>query len=118
MLCAGNSKAVPAVKAPVKGSVSAKQTPSPARPRDEDTQRDSRALADEEALQQRSEYLKQQRDKLQALKRNQTQKSTADAPPVAPEPKPTAQEISIEEKKRLQKRKHLAEKLKEEVIKK
>ncbi len=45
MLCAGNSKAVPAVKAPVKGSVSAKQTPSPASPRDEDTQRDSRALA-------------------------------------------------------------------------
>ncbi|KTG32044.1 hypothetical protein cypCar_00030494 [Cyprinus carpio] len=73
---------------------------------------------DEQALQQRSEYLKQQRDKLQALKRDQTQKSPADAPPAAPEPKHTAQEISVEEKKKLQKRKHLAEKLKEEVIKK
>ncbi|XP_016369335.1 cilia- and flagella-associated protein 36 isoform X1 [Sinocyclocheilus rhinocerous] len=112
------SKALPAVRAPVKGSVSASHTPSPESLRDEDTQRDSRALADEQALQQRSEYLKQQRDKLQALKRDQTQKSPTDAPPAAPEPKPTAQEISVEEKKKLQKRKHLAEKLKEEVIKK
>ncbi|KAF4105365.1 cilia- and flagella-associated protein 36 [Onychostoma macrolepis] len=112
------SKALPAVRAPVKGSVSANHTPSPESPRDEDTQRDSRALADEAALQQRSEYLKQQRDKLQALRRDQTQKSPADAPPAAPEPKPAAQEISVEEKKKLQKRKHLADKLKEEVIKK
>lgn len=110
------SKALPAVRAPVKGSESANHTPSPESLRDEDTH--SRAVADEQALQQRSEYLKQQRDKLQALKRDQTQKSPADAPPAAPEPKHTAQEISVEEKKKLQKRKHLAEKLKEEVIKK
>ncbi|XP_043111140.1 cilia- and flagella-associated protein 36 [Puntigrus tetrazona] len=103
------SKSLPAVKVPVKGSVS-EHTPS------SETQRDPRA--DEEALQQRSEYLKQQRDKLQALKRDQTQKSPSDAPPAAPGPKPPAQEISVEEKKKLQKRKHLAEKLKEEVIKK
>ncbi len=45
VLCAGKSKALPAVRAPVKGSVSANHTPSPASPRDEDTQRDSRALA-------------------------------------------------------------------------
>ncbi|XP_052429038.1 cilia- and flagella-associated protein 36 [Carassius gibelio] len=112
------SKALPAVKAPVKGSVSAEHTPSPESVRDEDTPRDSRALAEEQALQQRSEYLKQQRDKLQALKRDQSQKSPAEAPPAAPGPKHTAQEISVEEKKKLQKRKHLAEKLKEEVIKK
>ncbi|KAK9963901.1 hypothetical protein ABG768_005120 [Culter alburnus] len=110
-------KALPAVRAPVKGSVSANHK-SPEKRRDEDTQRDSRPLADEVALQQRSEYLKQQRDKLQALKRDQTLKSPADAPPAAPEPRASSQEISVEEKKKLQKRKHLAEKLKEEVIKK
>ncbi|XP_059421569.1 cilia- and flagella-associated protein 36 isoform X1 [Carassius carassius] len=113
-----HSKALPAVKAPVGGSVSAEHTRSPECVRDEDTQRDCRALADEQALQQRSEYLKQQRDKLQALKRDQSQKSPAEAPPAAPGPKHTAQEVSVEEKKKLQKRKHLAEKLKEEVIKK
>ncbi|XP_077093686.1 cilia- and flagella-associated protein 36 isoform X2 [Siphateles boraxobius] len=110
-------EALPAVRTPVKGPVSAKHT-SPESLRDDDTQRDCRPLADEEALQQRSEYLKQQRDKLQARKKDQTLKSPADTPPVAPEPKASAQEISVEEKKRLQKRKHLAEKLKEEVIKK
>ncbi|ROJ42685.1 Cilia- and flagella-associated protein 36 [Anabarilius grahami] len=110
-------KALPAVRAPVKGSASANHT-SPERTRDDDTQRDSKPLADEVALQQRSEYLKQQRDKLQALKRDQTLKSPADAPPAAPEPRASSQEISVEEKKKLQKRKHLAEKLKEEVIKK
>ncbi|XP_056114557.1 cilia- and flagella-associated protein 36 isoform X2 [Rhinichthys klamathensis goyatoka] len=110
-------EALPAVRTPVKGSASAKHT-SPERLRDDDTQRDCRPLADEEALQQRSEYLKQQRDRLQARKRDQTLKSPTDAPPVTPEPKASAQEISVEEKKRLQKRKHLAEKLKEEVIKK
>ncbi|XDV51033.1 hypothetical protein PO909_019989 [Leuciscus waleckii] len=108
-------EALPAVRAPVKGSA---EHTSPERLRDTDTQRDCRPLADEEALQQRSEYLKQQRDKLQARKRDQTLKSPADTPPAAPEPKASAQEISVEEKKRLQKRKHLAEKLKEEVIKK
>ncbi|XP_039535242.1 cilia- and flagella-associated protein 36 isoform X1 [Pimephales promelas] len=104
-------EALPAVRTPVKGSVSANHT-SP-----DDTQRDCRPLTDEEALQQRSEYLKQQRDRLQARKRDQTLKSPTDTP-ATPEPKASAQEISVEEKKRLQKRKHLAEKLKEEVIKK
>lgn len=111
------ASSLPAVRAPVKGSVPAKHT-SPERRRDGDTQRDSKPLVDEQALQQRSEYLKQQRDKLQALKRDQTLKSPTDAPPAAPEPRSSAQEISVEEKKKLQKRKHLAEKLKEEVIKK
>lgn len=37
---------------------------------------------------------------------------------LTPDVLPVSQEISIEEKKKLQKRKHLAEKLKEEVIKK
>ncbi|XP_067241600.1 cilia- and flagella-associated protein 36 [Chanodichthys erythropterus] len=110
-------KALPAVRAPVKGSVSANHK-SPEKRRDEDTPRDCKPLADEVALQQRSEYLKQQRDKLQALKRDQTLKSPADAPPAAPEPRASSQEFSVEEKKKLQKRKHLAEKLKEEVIKK
>ncbi|KAK7140805.1 hypothetical protein R3I94_013171 [Phoxinus phoxinus] len=103
----GQAEALPAVRPPL----SAEHT-SPERPRD-----DCRPLADEEALQQRSEYLKQQRDKLQARKRDQTPKSPADTPPAAPEPKASAQEMS-EEKKRLQKRKHLAEKLREEVIRK
>ncbi|XP_067277867.1 cilia- and flagella-associated protein 36 [Pseudorasbora parva] len=111
------ASSLPIVRAPVKGSVPATHT-SPERRRDDDTLRDSRPLADEQALQQRSEYLKQQRDKLQALKRDQSLKSPADAPPTAPEPRASTQEISVEEKKKLQKRKHLAEKLKEEVIKK
>ncbi|XP_062864553.1 cilia- and flagella-associated protein 36 isoform X2 [Trichomycterus rosablanca] len=75
--------------------------------------------AQQEQLQQRAEYLKQQRDKLQALKKEQKAKSpTIENPPAAPAPAPPKQEISVEEQKKLQKRKHLAEKLKEEVIKK
>ncbi|XP_035610419.1 cilia- and flagella-associated protein 36-like isoform X1 [Oncorhynchus keta] len=102
-------------------------------------------------LQQRALYLRQQRDKLQAMKREQRPKPVTPEEPPAPTPstpdyvpkmnrggassvqeemvnasqsasslvgghKP--KEISVEDKKKLQKRKHLAEKLKEEVIKK
>ncbi|XP_055783717.1 cilia- and flagella-associated protein 36-like isoform X2 [Salvelinus fontinalis] len=69
----------------------------------------------QEQLQQRALYLRQQRDKLQAMKKEQRPKP---ATPETPAPTPSTPEISVEEKKKLQKRKHLAEKLKEEVIKK
>ncbi|XP_070291083.1 cilia- and flagella-associated protein 36 isoform X2 [Salvelinus sp. IW2-2015] len=70
-------------------------------------------------LQQRALYLRQQRDKLQAMKREQRPKlATPEEPPAHPAPTPSTPEISVEDKKKLQKRKHLAEKLKEEVIKK
>ncbi|NP_001035412.1 cilia- and flagella-associated protein 36 [Danio rerio] len=115
------SKALPAVRAPLRGSVCAKQS-SAEREREleraRDTHTDCRTLTDEVALQQRSEYLKQQRDKLQALKRQTGKGLTDTAAAATPEPKPATQEISVEEKKKLQKRKHVAEKLKEEVIKK
>ncbi|XP_072525924.1 cilia- and flagella-associated protein 36 isoform X2 [Salminus brasiliensis] len=76
-------------------------------------------VAQQEQLHQRAEYLRQQRDKLQALKKEQKAKPvSAEEAPAAPVPIPPSQEISVEEKKKLQKRKHLAEKLKEEVIKK
>ncbi|KAJ8013885.1 hypothetical protein DPEC_G00034440 [Dallia pectoralis] len=67
-------------------------------------------------LQQRALYLRQQRDKLQAMKKEQ--KSKPATPEDPPPPAPSTPEISVEERKKLQKRKHLAEKLKEEVIKK
>ncbi|KAG7283161.1 hypothetical protein CRUP_000523 [Coryphaenoides rupestris] len=69
----------------------------------------------------RALYLRQQRDKLQALKRKQPNGQQTPGPEErAPDPPsaPVTPEISAEEKKKLQKRKHLAEKLKEEVIKK
>ncbi|XP_028324383.1 cilia- and flagella-associated protein 36 isoform X2 [Gouania willdenowi] len=79
----------------------------------------------QEQLQQRAAYLRQQRDKLHALKKEQQKtKYTAkpeEAPPTTTTTNTTTtptQDISAEEKKKLQKRKHLAEKLKEEVIKK
>ncbi|XP_054654406.1 cilia- and flagella-associated protein 36 isoform X2 [Dunckerocampus dactyliophorus] len=76
-------------------------------------------------LQQRAAYLCQQRDKLRALKEQQQQNKTQQAgtpeevhsTPSPPAPLQTS-EISAEERKKLQKRKHLADKLKEEVIKK
>lgn len=75
--------------------------------------------AQQEQLQHRAEYLRQQRDKLHALKKEQRGKSDADKETTPmPAPATPAQEISVEEKKKLQKRKHLAEKLKEEVIRK
>ncbi|XP_070696709.1 cilia- and flagella-associated protein 36 [Pempheris klunzingeri] len=114
------------------------------------------SASQQEQLQQRAAYLRQQRDKLHALKKEQqkTKQTTPleEAPTTAPEavgqsqrngactpphsaphsappvpPPPSAQhsansskqkEISAEERKKLQKRKHLADKLKEEVIKK
>ncbi|XP_078128507.1 cilia- and flagella-associated protein 36 isoform X2 [Sander vitreus] len=117
------------------------------------------SVSQQEQLQQRAAYLRQQRDKLHALKKEQqkpkqvtapeeapittttppglacqeavgqSQRNGAYAPPpsLPPAPLPPAQhsansskqkEISAEERKKLQKRKHLADKLKEEVIKK
>lgn len=153
------TKTLPAVRAPVKGS-----SPQPV-PKEKTSIQAAESWLDEarkeagiskpfkeltvaqqEQLQQRAEYLRQQRDKLQALKKEQKAKpvSTEEAP-AAPVPAPPSQEsvlkrhggsagvnasqpqsvspvaqkeISVEEKKKLQKRKHLAEKLKEEVIKK
>ncbi|KAL0964525.1 hypothetical protein UPYG_G00325170 [Umbra pygmaea] len=106
----------------------------------------------QEQLQQRALYLRQQRDKLLALKKEQKPKPAIPVePPSTPAPTPSTpddgprmngassvredrvpaqtgsspvggqekpKDISVEEKKKLQKRKHLAEKLKEEVIKK
>ncbi|XP_055358639.1 cilia- and flagella-associated protein 36 isoform X2 [Betta splendens] len=106
-------------------------------------------VSQQEQLQQRAAYLRQQRDKLQALKKEQQktkQTVPSDEAPASPTPAPVTppeavgqsqrngvcttpppqysdhsskqKEISPEEKKKLQKRKHLADKLKEEVIKK
>ncbi|TNN63715.1 Cilia- and flagella-associated protein 36 [Liparis tanakae] len=74
----------------------------------------------QEQLQQRAAYLCQQRDKLHALKKEQQKTRRAATPEETPipTPTPTVPEISAEERKKLQKRKHLADKLKEEVIKK
>lgn len=81
----------------------------------------------QEELQQRAAYLRQQRDKLHALKKEQQKSKQTTTPEELPAtatttPTPNATstipEISAEEKKKLQKRKHLADKLKEEVIKK
>ncbi|XP_061084064.1 cilia- and flagella-associated protein 36-like [Conger conger] len=99
--------------------------------------------AQQEQLQQRALYLRQQRDKLQALKKEQqrptpaqckqegdpanrsvtanglaTDRITASQTGSAPLVAQNKKDVTAEEKKRLQKRKHLAEKLKEEVIKK
>ncbi|XP_076872204.1 cilia- and flagella-associated protein 36 isoform X2 [Brachyhypopomus gauderio] len=126
------SKALPAIRAPVKGQApqappkektacqaaescleEARQEAGISTPLRELT------VAQQEQLQQRADYLRQQRDKLQALKKEQ--KATplpAEEARADPAPIPPPQEISVEEKKRLEKRKHLAEKLKEEVIKK
>ncbi|KAM4607240.1 cilia- and flagella-associated protein 36 isoform 2-T2 [Polymixia lowei] len=141
----GNSaepRVLPAVRAPVKGEPPV--PPGPPGPREQNcsSQTAAEALLEEarreagiskpytelsasqqEQLQQRALYLRQQRDKLQALKKEQQktkqttmQEETPSSPP--PPPAPTTPEISAEERKKLQKRKHLAEKLKEEVIKK
>lgn len=73
------------------------------------------SASQKEQLQQRAAYLRQQRDKLHALKKEQQKTKQVTPPEEAPTPAP---EISAEERKKLQKRKHLADKLKEEVIKK
>ncbi|XP_049926464.1 cilia- and flagella-associated protein 36 isoform X3 [Epinephelus moara] len=134
------SRALPAVRAPVKSS-----EPSVSLSPDTKEQRSSIQTAAEawleeahreagfskpftelsasqqEQLQQRAAYLRQQRDKLHALKKEQqkTKQTTTpvEAPTTTPDPT-TTPEISAEERKKLQKRKHLADKLKEEVIKK
>uniref|UniRef100_A0A3Q0RRA3 Cilia- and flagella-associated protein 36 n=1 Tax=Amphilophus citrinellus TaxID=61819 RepID=A0A3Q0RRA3_AMPCI len=100
------------------------------------------SASQQEQLQQRAAYLRQQRDKLHALRKEQQktkQSSMPEEAPSSPPPVPSTtpvnapllvsansaswsglftQEISAEEKKKLEKRKHLADKLKEEVIKK
>ncbi|XP_018605042.2 cilia- and flagella-associated protein 36 isoform X4 [Scleropages formosus] len=109
------------------------------------------SAAQQEQLQQRAQYLRQQRDKLQALKKEQQRPKTAateelqeaatSAATSLPEAiprrdisrntvqdergsvlpaasSPQKKELSTEERKKMEKRKHLAEKLKEEVIKK
>ncbi|TKS85821.1 Cilia- and flagella-associated protein 36 [Collichthys lucidus] len=80
------------------------------------------SASQQEQLQQRAAYLRQQRDKLHALKKEQQKTKPTATPEEAPTTAVTAplhkEEISAEERKKLQKRKHLADKLKEEVIKK
>ncbi|RXM31682.1 Cilia- and flagella-associated protein 36 [Acipenser ruthenus] len=74
----------------------------------------------QEQLQQRAEYLKQQRDKLLAMKKEQRPKPTHTEPAAELSilTSESKQVISEDEKKKIQKRKNLAEKLKQEVIKK
>uniref|UniRef100_UPI0037E8711D cilia- and flagella-associated protein 36 isoform X2 n=1 Tax=Semicossyphus pulcher TaxID=241346 RepID=UPI0037E8711D len=81
-------------------------------------------VSQQEQLQQRATYLRQQRDKLHALKKEQQKTKQTTTPEEAPATTTTTSttnttpEITAEERKKLQKRKHLADKLKEEVIKK
>ncbi|XP_033861115.1 cilia- and flagella-associated protein 36-like isoform X3 [Acipenser ruthenus] len=74
----------------------------------------------QEQLQQRAEYLKHQRDKLLAMKKEQRPKPTHTEPAAELSilTSESKQVISEDEKKKIQKRKNLAEKLKQEVIKK
>ncbi|XP_015238446.1 PREDICTED: cilia- and flagella-associated protein 36 isoform X1 [Cyprinodon variegatus] len=163
---------LPAVRAPTKSSESSDANRHQAEEQSSSTEAAAEAYLEEahreagfskpytelspsqqEQLQQRAAYLRQQRDKLHALKREK-QKSRQAAEPEEPShtpplepatnlegvgqpqmngdssplpasisptqhaPNSTKQEISAEEKKKLQKRKHLADKLKEEVVKK
>ncbi|XP_060686931.1 cilia- and flagella-associated protein 36 isoform X3 [Hemiscyllium ocellatum] len=76
--------------------------------------------SDRRKLQERAAYLKEQRDKLVAMKKEQREKHLPKNPE-SQKPQPileTKEKISEEEKQKIQKRKHLAEKLKQEVIKK
>ncbi|XP_038665642.1 cilia- and flagella-associated protein 36 [Scyliorhinus canicula] len=71
-------------------------------------------------LHDRATYLKEQRDKLVAMKKEQREKHLTKNPENQ-KPQPpleTKESLSEEEKQKIQKRKHLAEKLKQEVIKK
>ncbi|XP_051273782.1 cilia- and flagella-associated protein 36 isoform X1 [Dicentrarchus labrax] len=160
------SRVLPAVRAPVKSGVSSVSL-SPDTKDQSSSQTAAEAWLEEahreagfskpytelsasqqEQLQQRAAYLRQQRDKLHALKKEQqkplqtptpeeapttapeavgqSQRNGACTPPPPPHPPPAhhsansskPKEISAEERKKLQKRKHLADKLKEEVIKK
>ncbi|KAM6915804.1 cilia- and flagella-associated protein 36 [Xenentodon cancila] len=136
----GRSRVLPALRAPAKSECST--TVSPHTKEESNSRQDATdaqleeahrdtgfsklhtesSAAQQEEVQQRALYLRQQRDKLQALKKDQQkskQTSAAEEPPASPAPAPsTCPDISAEERKRLQKRKHLADKLKEEVIKK
>ncbi|XP_029927006.1 cilia- and flagella-associated protein 36 isoform X2 [Myripristis murdjan] len=133
-------KALPAVRVPVKGSEPSASSGPSSKEQSSNSQTAAEMWLDEarkeagiskpyteltasqkEQLQQRALYLRQQRDKLQALKKEQQKPklpATPEETPTIPTPAPPTPEISAEEKKKLQKRKHLAEKLKEEVIKK
>lgn len=51
-------------------------------------------VQDEEDLEQRTEYLRQQRDKLHALKRDQTLKTPTESP-VTPDPRPHTQVLTF-----------------------
>ncbi|XP_077960884.1 cilia- and flagella-associated protein 36 isoform X2 [Gasterosteus aculeatus] len=139
------TRVLPAVRAPVKGAeASAGLAPGTKEPSGggraaaeaclEEAHREAGfsqpytelTMCQQEQLQQRAAYLRQQRDKLQALKREQQRSKQGTPPeetpatPAAPPGEATAAvpEISAEERKKLQKRKHLADKLKEEVINK
>lgn len=112
--------ALPAVRAPVKSNASPASVKASSKEiLLEQAQLEELPMTTEEQIQERAAYLRQQRDRLHALKEHQKSKlSSPEEAPASPTPAPPAPEISAEEKKRLQKRKHLAEKLKEEVIKK
>ncbi|XP_008319555.1 cilia- and flagella-associated protein 36 isoform X2 [Cynoglossus semilaevis] len=131
------SRVLPAVTAPLKSSqpISSSISQAAAETCLEEARREAGfskpftelSVSQQEQLQQRAAYLRQQRDKLHALKKEQQRtkqnSSAGEAPPTltaAPTKSPvnTVQEISAEERKKLQKRKHLADKLKEEVIRK
>ncbi|TDH01480.1 hypothetical protein EPR50_G00180680 [Perca flavescens] len=137
--CGGNvveSKVLPAVRAPVKsgepsaslspGTKEQSSSPTAAEAWLEEAHREAGfskpytelSVSQQEQLQQRAAYLRQQRDKLHALKKEQQKPKQVTAPEEAPPTTTTTPEISAEERKKLQKRKHLADKLKEEVIKK
>ncbi|MEQ2227718.1 hypothetical protein ILYODFUR_001121 [Ilyodon furcidens] len=142
--CGGSSiqsRILPAVRAPTKSSESSDANSRQTEERSSSREAAAEAYLEEahreagfskpytelspsqqEQLLQRAVYLRQQRDKLHALKKEQ-QKTRQPAVPEEPSASPipatsTNSEISAEEKKKLQKRKHLADKLKEEVIKK
>ncbi|KAM8858457.1 cilia- and flagella-associated protein 36 isoform 2-T2 [Spinachia spinachia] len=163
------SRVLPAVRAPVKGGESPVGLAPGTKERTaaeaglEEARREAGfsepytelTTSQQEQLQQRAAYLCQQRDKLQALKREQQRSKQATPPEESPAEEvappggvqatvpeavgqsqrngactppppslPPAQHsskqkgISAEERKKLQKRKHLADKLKEEVINK
>ncbi|XP_029305157.1 cilia- and flagella-associated protein 36 isoform X2 [Cottoperca gobio] len=155
-------RVLPAVRAPVKCSeppVSLSSSQTAAEVWLEEAHREAGfskpftelSASQQEQLQQRAAYLRQQRDKLHALKKDQQKTKQTTAPVETPTPAPEAvgqsqsngvctpppplppaplapaqhsansskqKEISAEERKKLQKRKHLADKLKEEVINK
>ncbi|XP_069464163.1 cilia- and flagella-associated protein 36 isoform X2 [Ambystoma mexicanum] len=72
-----------------------------------------------EQLRKRAEYLKQKRDKLMSMKKETKNKLMKQNPEdQETRASPSKKEMTEEEKNNLQKRRHLAEKLKEEVINK